>query len=1064
MNVGTRARAKAAESASGQSRHETTTPQESRSKTSAKAPAADEPEEVAAGGTLRDTSSGSADSNSNSNNHATNPATHTENTPEAHSNSENAGVSIPAQSIHQFKEAVVNTSRLLRVFNEQEKELAKAKAEIGRYHDESKRVHTAYQNLQREMESKVRNLAKANAETENARSLLVLRERELSRVHGLKEDLEAKVAELSQVEPAADQGVPPKSPNVALMEEIERLKKELEAKEGSLKSLRISRDSIRSSTKAEVMSIQAKYAREQMELIDKQEKQMTQHRLSLANKEAELEQEQERLMQLEMDLSMRTTQLEDSAAELKANLESVTSKYEASQLEIKKLEEQAKTRSSEHKAEVAKLNRGMKKDEKKVADLEAALAKAKDAAKEAAKENAKARAKHRPKSTSTAAEAISAATQDVVDMDMDELRDEVARLRVDAVHKDETIRRLSVMVEEVKREQNPEGRKPRTKLSALQAEVDELKEELAVRDKKVEALETALHISEAAADNGGAAAVDTAAAIAQLDLKVISLETALKDKDQKIADLDRELREAREAANERPMRLRHSSLGRSPGAQSVGPGLAQTPVQSTTHPRGLAQSLRDTQSARGGHQQEPQRDALYAEVAGLRAKASKLEHEKAALLELVTEQQVKIRHLREGSTLAGGSAASMSEGTGRPIPPSHQPVALSTPTPAHRKRTQHTTEEIEQSGTIVSKRPKVTAASSSDANANGSIYTPMGGLSQSSKRPSSSSAAAAKQRSDGTSELDIETIERLLKDRRISSINRAKRFFSMMQKSPSKLYSALLQMHEEVPNVDSSEFLKLLVALVASLSSAKPASDIKMMPMQGAGGLGSGEKGREFVVDERVAGRVPAGLYESEANLAMAVWILSYKNGHGEFFGSLMRQMAQKVIAPNERSVVATCSLARIFAALCFMAVDIQRLRVLLCDLLMEAVDSPHTLPVISNVLSVWPAVLAEPGSVSVGAPPSATPTSAFNLVFRVFQAIAAGIHDLYSEEHGKEEADALYAVMVDQCSWRPPSEAEFADRILVEVKQTLESISQESTEYPVVMCAYNLLAPYVIS
>ncbi|KAJ1952407.1 hypothetical protein GGI12_006251, partial [Dipsacomyces acuminosporus] len=323
--------------------------------------------------------------------------------------------------------------------------LAKAKAEINKQHDESRRIHTSYQNLQREMESKARELSKANAETENVRSLLVLREKELSRVRGQKEDLEAKVSEMSMSEPVADQGVPPKSPNVALVEEVDRLKKELESKEGAIKSLRISRDSIRSSTKAEVMSIQAKYAREQMELIDKHEKQMTQHRLSLANKEAELEQEQERLMQLEMDLNMRTGQLEDNAAELKANLDSMTSKYEAAQQDIKRLEENAKARNSEHKNELARLNRATKKDEKKISELETALAKAKEAAKEAAKENAKAKAKHRPKSTSTAAEAVSVATEDVADMGTDELRDEVAKLRVDAVHKDETIRKLGVM-------------------------------------------------------------------------------------------------------------------------------------------------------------------------------------------------------------------------------------------------------------------------------------------------------------------------------------------------------------------------------------------------------------------------------------------------------------------------------------------------------------------------------------------------------------------------------------------------------------------------------------------
>ncbi|KAJ2579540.1 hypothetical protein EV177_010747, partial [Coemansia sp. RSA 1804] len=114
-----------------------------------------------------------------------------------------------------------------------------------------------------------------NAELENARSLLVLREKELSRVRGLKEDLEAKIVELKLAEPVVSHNVPPKSPNTLLLDEIEKLKKELEAKEGSLKSLRISRDSIRSSTKAEIMSIQARYAREQKEMVERQNAEIT---------------------------------------------------------------------------------------------------------------------------------------------------------------------------------------------------------------------------------------------------------------------------------------------------------------------------------------------------------------------------------------------------------------------------------------------------------------------------------------------------------------------------------------------------------------------------------------------------------------------------------------------------------------------------------------------------------------------------------------------------------------------------------------------------------------------
>ncbi|KAJ2012222.1 hypothetical protein GGI14_005893, partial [Coemansia sp. S680] len=549
-------------------------------------------------------------------------------------------VSIPAQNIRQFKEAVVNTSRLLKVFGDQEKELTKAKQEITKFNEEMKRMQSAQQVLQREVDTRSRDLIKANAETDSARSLLLQREEELSRVRGLKEDLEARVAELRRAEPSLDRhAAPPQSPNVAILEEVERLKKELEAKEGSLKSLRISRDTIRSSTKAEVMSIQAKYAREQRDLIYKLETEKKDHEMSLAAKEAELEQEQERLVQEEMELNMRTTQLEDQAADLKAKLEEMTAKYSSSQLELKRLEEQAKGRHTDDRAETLRLQRALKKSEKSVAELEAALQKATSQAKEAARESARAKTKQRPKSTATAADAVSAATEDLAEMDVDELRNEVITLRTDAVHKDETIRRQGVLVEELERKQNPEGRKSRGRTAVLQAEIDELTDQMAVRDKKIEALEAALQLPKDSADSAAAGSADMAAKVAQLDLKLISLEAALKEKEQKVVGLERELREAAAAASERPMRLRQPAPARSPSVQAARQALVNSPSKAFS-PRSDSDSVRGKPSRmRADVSQNSQNEALYSEIAALRARVAKLQQERAALQELVTEQQ-----------------------------------------------------------------------------------------------------------------------------------------------------------------------------------------------------------------------------------------------------------------------------------------------------------------------------------------------------------------------------------------------------------------------------------------
>ncbi|KAJ1958329.1 hypothetical protein EC988_000366 [Linderina pennispora] len=948
--------------------------------------------------------------------------------------SSNVTVSVPAQNIRQFKEAVVNTSRLLKVFNDQEKELATARAEIAKCRDEAKRQHTAYQNLQRDMESKNRELTKANAETDDARSLLVQRERELSRVRGLKEDLEAKVSELRQS--AVSVGAPPKSPNTSLLEEVERLKKDLLAKEGSIKSLKIARDSIRSSTKAEVISIQAKYAREQAELVDRQEKEMTRHRLALAGKEAELELEQERLMQLEMDLTMRTSQLEENAAELKASLDTMTKRYQDAQVEIDELKAAAKAenkaRGSEHRSEIAKYTRAMKRDEKRIADLETALAKAK----EHAKEHQKQKTRPRPKSTSTAAEAISAAIEDVADMAVEELREEVATLRVDAVHKDETIRKLGVMVEELERKQNPEGgRRPRGKVATLQAEIDQLKADLEVRDQKIEKLETALHITEgtevshseiaAEVSNANISPTDAASTIAQLDLKIIALESDLKTRVQRITELERELKEAQEAANERPMRLRHSSNSKRPAAAGVvsAAAVAVAAPQTATAGRGGSQGARGRKVQAEAKTDNSKHEALYVEIAALRAKVEKLETEKRALQEIVTEQQVKIMHLRDGA--------------GHSVPPAVDDArpALQPTTP--RKRAQDVGEEVAQSGTVLAKRPKQ-VPSISLAKQNGVPAV----------QKKTANVPSAKQAS-GT-EQTVESIERLLKDKRISSANRAKRFFSILQKTPQKLHASLLQITGEIPEVDPAEFLKSLSSHMASPGAGK----VLLAP--GSASDSGLPATVAFVVDNQIAGHVPRRLSSFESDVAMAVWIFAYKCDRVQFFGNLMRLLAQRTISSgNDRTVAATCSLARIFAALCFLAQDIQRLRVLLCDLLMEAVDQAHTLPVIANVLSIWPAALKTTGDQT---------EPSLGLVVRVFQAIVAGIHDLYSEEHSRDEADSLYSVMVDQCGWRQPCKAEFADKIFIEVEDMLRTLGEDSSEYPVVKCAHNLLAPYIVS
>ncbi|KAJ2385935.1 hypothetical protein GGI23_006609 [Coemansia sp. RSA 2559] len=379
---------------------------------------------------------------------------------------------------------------------------------------------------------------------------------------------------------------------------------------------------------------------------------------------------------------------------------------------------------------------------------------------------------------------------------------------------------------------------------------------------------------------------------------------------------------------------------------------AQQPAQGRSLASGFYRSLangkrRNTARIDSRAHDDPS-EPLYAEIAELRAKVNKLQQERAALLELITEQQVTIRHLRNGSSA-----------------------------------------------------------------------------------------------------------------QRLSGSTIAKRFFSHLQKAPLALQNGLLQMQDDgIPSIDAAEFAKAIIPFVTSLAT-KPGTDIAIQPSEHEYTSSSG--GADDAGLAQLSDVAVRGLYESEMHIATSIWIVSIKNSQGRFFDGLMQLLAQKTVAPATRSVAAVCSLARIFSALCLLAADIQRVRVMLCDLLMDAVDSPHTLPVLSNVLAVCPEALRMPQEDEPSFN-SSKDLSAFRLVVRVFQAIASGIHDLYSEEHSKAEADALYTIMVERCGWRHPSDAEYADKVFVEAGNTLAGLEQTSSNYSVVMCAYSLLAPYVLT
>ncbi|KAJ1998288.1 hypothetical protein GGI04_005070, partial [Coemansia thaxteri] len=319
--------------------------------------------------------------------------------------------------------------------------------------------------------------------------------------------------------------------------------------------------------------------------------------------------------------------------------------------------------------------------------------------------------------------------------------------------------------------------------------------------------------------------------------------------------------------------------------------------------------------------------------------------------------------------------------------------------------------------------------------------------------PKQSRQAVVRQ-SDSSGDSATEAIERLLRDKRISSVNRTKRLLKFIQISPQNLHAALLAMPDDMPAIDFVEFFRALPPILLSLASASkpgtPAST-RVLPCSAPSSALA------------CADRLPHGLYDNEASMTMSLWVLCVKNGREAFFSDLMRMLAMLIVAPpSDIALPAVCSLARIFSAISLLATDIQRVRVLLCDIFMDAVDGLHTLPVLANTLAVWPDVLAMPPSNSP-APASAQALS-LGLVIRAFQAVASGFHDVYAEARGKDEADALYSVMVDRCAWRPPCDAEFADRLLVEVGEVLQQLDQASPAYSIALCARSVLAPYAVA
>ncbi|KAJ2241989.1 hypothetical protein GGH98_005494, partial [Coemansia sp. RSA 454] len=409
------------------------------------------------------------------------------------------------------------------------------------------------------------------------------------------------------------------------------------------------------------------------------------------------------------------------------------------------------------------------------------------------------------------------------------------------------------------------------------------------------------------------------------------------------------------------MRLRHahqSSPTNTPGSTRSAAGV------------GVSGGRRGLRSVMSSNEQCEQH---YTEITSLRGRVDRLKQEKVALQELVTEQQVKIRQLRTGQPGFAMQATPAPVSTpGFTVQAT--PISASTPTPAQRKRTQlaPATEYLNSPSAVASKRARyasaVAGSASPEPEGHGPVVVinqPKKAASSRTKRTQTSSTAAVSHSVKTAEKLQPHEIKDVLTNRRILDTTRAKRCFGLVVNSPLELQGVLARMDDTVPSIDAARFAELLIVQIHA-DANRASSPVSVLPCSTP--LETPEE--KFREGSQAASKlklladgIRPGLYKHEAMLVMSIWTIVLKSDQFSFFSELMYKLSQGIVLRSSASAAATCSLARIFVTLSLLAADIQRVRVMLCDMLMDAVDSPHALPVLANSLAIWPDVLQMPST-----------------------------------------------------------------------------------------------------
>ncbi|KAJ1922146.1 hypothetical protein H4219_000008 [Mycoemilia scoparia] len=895
-------------------------------------------------------------------------------------NLEDNAMSINIKNIRSFKETVVNTSRLLRVYNKQQKDLAQANEEISKLKEEAQKLQRLNAMSQRDLESKVFECKEIQAEAESTRKLLQRRENELSSIRAIREDLESKLSEIQASKSQGEKTVTKPYPKASFLSaEIEKLKDEITKRDGTIKSLRIQRDAAKSNARAEVMTLRVKLDKSLVESQGKHDKEVERLQQEIERHKSDLVKEQEKCIELEMDSGMKQVQIDDLERQIKTFSSKIESAQQLVQKTKAKLKEENKEKMLALRQALSQKQKELGKKDKIIAELQKQLEK---------------------KSNSTP------------DIEISQVVQQAARLEQELRYYQDIAKSFQVELEELKREQPLEKRKPRGKMAAAQQEIDELKAQVEKKDEELIVAKNALSAIRNSTENR-----DVAPRIDYV-VEAQELRVQIEKRDATIERLEREVARLRED-DLNTMKLRNASSSRTQTRSTPTPP-ADTGVP-TYHKEDIVQ----------------------------------LRKERAALLELIAEQQLQLRELRISSgihaplnPIIGDHLMTPSRGLN--CNDSLRNTGSTRSSAAQRKRNSDGGGEV---GVDTYKRPKTGPHSQEFGSpmyfssiATSFLETPKNRTPATTGARKLDAGKGKPKSSTKSTPITLVTIKRHLCDMRLNDTSRANRFMEYLYEQPQVFISSIQQMQRPILDIDPSTFVTSLSKMLSKPQGGQSAKSVPILPEALRNPQDNNDKGLSTCTNETVISKpLPKGVPFFEANVALALWNIGYKQQKGSWVESIAQNICLHIILNNNDSVSLACMLTRIFSTFCYLSADLMRCRVFCTELLIEAVDKPHVLPVIANMAAVWPLVLIKPqqeqnNGISLSSP--------LQLFIHSLESIISGLFDIYSKEKGADEAKELYQVFTEICLWSKPDKAEYTDKMYNRMVEIMNAPSNDSAKY----------------